>query len=241
MRKFSALLLPLVLFPACAYADDYDFGVDAIFSVDKSLVQNLSLQVETEVRTNEDSERFERFSLGAALSYKPISFLSLSVGYNFLYDFADKNITTDNGRTFAERYWYDRHRVHAAVTATLKLGGFSASLRERYQYTYTPEEDVNRLEAGAPKKYTHKAKDKHSARTRLELSYSIAASGIAPYVSAELYHWDSLQKSKFIGGVKWNVTSSHTASIFYAYQWILAENDASPDMHYLGVSYKFKF
>ena len=74
----------------------------------------------------------DRWSIGADVGYKPIKYLKLGLGYNFLYTgrpdkYNDKSDYTNYPTEWTEgynsfpAYWYPRHRFYAEATGTVKL------------------------------------------------------------------------------------------------------------------------
>ena len=49
---------------------DDDFGLDISLGAEKELLPDLEISVEGDLRTQENSQRIERYVLGAELSYK---------------------------------------------------------------------------------------------------------------------------------------------------------------------------
>ena len=66
---------------------------------------------------------------------------------------------------------------------------------------------------------------------------------LTPYASVELYNSWAVEKIRYTIGTDINVTKSHAFNVFYRFQNMknVEENEYDPDMHYIGVGYKFKF
>ncbi len=166
------------------------------------------------------------------------------------------------------QYWGLRHRVYAGLQGSVDVGRFKLSLRERWQYTYRPEKSVTReyyeyysderygppgelmdgypmieVDAnGEPKLRTYKGKGKNVLRSRLQVDYDIPSCKVDPYASVELTNAWSVQKVRYTLGAEWKIRKVHTLNFYYRYQDIRNDDfDSEPDMHILGLGYKYKF
>ena len=115
------------------------------------------------------------------------------------------------------------------------------SLRERWQYTYRPETTVGRYDVDDDEweDKVKSGKAQHVLRSRLQAGYDIPKCKVDPYASMELYHAKGgLQKIRYTAGADWKVTKQHVVSAFYRY---LDSRSDDPDMHVVGLGYKYKF
>ena len=80
-------------------------------------------------------------------------------------------------------------------------------------------------------------------RSRFEISYDRKRALLTPFTSIELYNSWSIEKIRYNIGTDLRLSKQHNLSIYYRYQDMrqVDDEDYEPDMHYLGVSYKFKF
>jgi serine/threonine protein kinase len=85
-------------------------------------------------------------------------------------------------------------------------------------------------------------KAKNQLRSRLQLSYDDKNWWLKPYASAELYNSWSIEKIRYTVGVDFNINKHNSLSVFYRFQdqRDTDSDDYDPDMHYLGIGYKFK-
>jgi hypothetical protein len=122
---------------------------------------------------------------------------------------------------------------------------FKVSLRERWQYTYRPEMTTQRwdFDDEAWEDKVRESKGKHVLRSRLTLSYDKKQALLSPYANIELYNGWGIEKVRYTVGTDIRLSKQHSLTTFYRFQDIrnasLEEYD--PDMHYVGVGYKFKF
>lgn len=224
-------------------------GLIAGAEVEKKVNKQLSVGVEAELRTRNDFKTMERWSLGLAASYKFNKWLKADAGYtllntNFREDISYKSSGAYNN--WRPSYWGIRHRVHASLTGTYKFqNNLRLSLRERWQYTYRPEKTVTRwdFDNESWEDKVRAGKGKNQLRSRLQLEYDKKKALLTPYASVELYNSWAIEKIRYTVGTDINVTKSHTFNVFYRYQNMknVEEDVYDPDMHYIGVGYKFKF
>ena len=155
MRKRLLLALVAIL-PLTAWAgEDDDFGLWTSLGVTKNLPRNWSVDLEAELRTEDNVRSVDRWSIGAGVNYRVNKYLKLGVAYNFLdkysadktkYKDPDDNDEWTEGYNLYRHHWTPRHRANFEVNAGLKLWKWlRISVRERYQFTHTMATDVDRL------------------------------------------------------------------------------------------------
>ena len=224
-------------------------GLIAGAEVEKKVNKQLSVSVEAELRTRNNFKTMERWSLELGASYKFNKWLKADAGYtllntNFREDINYKSSGAYNN--WRPSYWGIRHRVHASLTGTYKFqNNLRLSLRERWQYTYRPEKTVTRwdFDNSCWEDKVRVGKGKNQLRSRLQLEYDKKKALLTPYASVELYNSWAVEKIRYTIGTDINVTKSHAFNVFYRFQNMknVEENEYDPDMHYIGVGYKFKF
>ena len=224
-------------------------GLIAGAEVEKKVNKQLSVSVEAELRTRNNFKTMERWSLELGASYKFNKWLKADAGYtllntNFREDISYKSSGAYNN--WRPSYWGIRHRVHASLTGTYKFqNNLRLSLRERWQYTYRPEKTVTRwdFDNSCWEDKVRVGKGKNQLRSRLQLEYDKKKALLTPYASVELYNSWAVEKIRYTIGTDINVTKSHAFNVFYRFQNMktVEENEYDPDMHYIGVGYKFKF
>ena len=232
-----------------SFAQSDDFGVWTSISADKKVNKKFSVGIEAEMRTRDNSEKIDRWSFGVDAQYKLTKWLKASVGYSLLDDNNYKiTYKASNGmpNKLAE-YWAVRHRLNVSLTASQKFGNFQVSLRERWQYTYRPEKTIDQRWDFDDDEYDGKAKTysgrgKNIMRSRVQINYDIPNCHFEPYVSAEMYNGWSVEKMRYTAGVDWKITKKHAVGAYYLYQAVHDDDDDNePNLHILGLEYKFKF
>ena len=149
---------------------DDDFGLDISLGAEKELLPDLEISVEGDLRTQENSQRIERYVLGAELSYKFFNTkkfdMKVSGGYEYMWnqkmeetkykktveavDWDDPNLGTISIDEYNvnERYWRNRHRTSLSLSAEYSPNKrWSFQLKETVQYNhYCREDSINQLE-----------------------------------------------------------------------------------------------
>ena len=259
MKRIFGFLLALM--PLCALAQGDDFGLDFSLEAQKKLSKKWSIGLEGEFRTRDNTKTVDRWSLGLGVDYKVTKWLKASAGYAFLYDHNERISyyeRTDDAVLEGDaevgdpkkcaRYWAPRHRFNVSLTLDKKLfGDFRFSLRERWQYTYRPEHTVSERwsylnQAYDGKEKTYSGKGRNVLRSRLQVEFDKKGCAFNPYANVEFFNAWSLQKTRFNVGLDYKLSKQHTLGAFYRYQNVRNDDDDyEPNIHMIGVSYKFKF
>ena len=237
-------LAAFMMLPAVAQSDT-ETGLWTSAEVQKKLSKQWNIAAEAEYRLREDFGATDRWTIAASATYKPLKWLKIDAGYKFMRVLNDDETSwKDNGvdpNKWTPAWWCTKHRLFASVTGQWRTGRFDLSLRERWQYTYRPETTVDRYDIDDDE-WEDKAKDgkaQHVLRSRLQAEYDIPKCKIDPYASIELYNAKGgLQKIRYTAGADWKLTKQHVVSAFYRY---LDSHDDDPNMHIIGLGYKYKF
>lgn len=216
---------------------------------EKKVSKKFSLGLEADLRTRNNLKTMDRWSIGIGAEYKPVKYLKLDAGYSLLNNNFRENISYNSNGSYNNwipSYWGIRHRLHASVTGTYKFANnLRVSLRERWQYTYRPEKTVTRWDFDNSwwEDKVRKGKGKNQLRSRLQLEYDKKRALLTPYASVELYNSWAVEKIRYTIGTDLNLSKQHVFNVFYRYQNMknVDDGDYDPDMHYIGVGYKFKF
>ena len=224
-------------------------GLIAGVEAEKKVNKQLSVGIEAEMRTRNNFKTMDRWSLGLGVEYKFNKWLKADAGYNLLNTNFREDISYKSSGAYNNwrpSYWGIRHRVHASLTGTYKFqNNLRLSLRERWQYTYRPEKTVTRwdFDNGYWEDKVRAGKGKNQLRSRLQVEYDKKKALLTPYASVELYNAWAIEKIRYTVGTDINLTKQHTLNVFYRYQNMknVDDSDYDPNMHYLGIGYKFKF
>lgn len=154
MKKILMIAFGMVLPIVCCAQDD-DFGIWVEAAASKSFGTRWSVGLDAELRSEDNTSRIDRLSIGPSVGFKVCKYLKLGAGYNFMASYSPekrkehyKNDIVDddhwNGYKLTDAYWTPRHRANVDVTGTIKFWKLlRISLRERYQFTYNDSVTVN--------------------------------------------------------------------------------------------------
>ncbi len=285
MNKKLALLLPLFL-PTASWAgdiDDNDFGTWLEVGAKKELNHLFSLEAGAELRTQNCSKNVDRLSIGVSGTYKMNKYLKFSLGYAFLDSYktekskikeGDKDgsgILLDYRERITDSHWSPRHRVYFEVSPDIKIAKvLRISLRERYQYTFTPAQTLDRIANyyewnGSEYEFDYsendpkneKAEHKHVLRSRLKFEYDKKRVDWKPYYSIEFHNnlrnEPAGEKSMYLRkvrnafGTDYKINRHHSIGLAYI---LTLEREPNEDvvndniktlMHAVNVSYSYKF
>ncbi len=250
MQKFRITLTTLALtvlsLPLMAQSEA---GLLMEVGAEKKLSKKFSVGLEADLRTRNNLKTMDRWSLGISAAYRPLKYLKFDAGYTLLNNNFREDISYNaNGsyNNWTPSYWGMRHRLHASVTGTYKFqNNLRISLRERWQYTYRPEKTVQRWDFDNSwwEDKARSGKAKNQLRSRFEISYDRKRAFFTPFASIELYNSWGIEKIRYNIGTDLRLSKQHNLSIYYRYQNMkhVDDDDYEPDMHYIGIGYKFKF
>lgn len=255
-KRLILLVLTIAASMTQLYAQS-ESGLILGVAVDKKINKQVSVGLEADYRSRNDFKTAERWSLGVGAGYKLTKWLKADAGYSFLNtNYREKISGESPKRKWRPSYWGGRHRLHLSLSADHKLwGNLRVSLRERWQYTYRPEQAVDRwiiqeLDFGdatwKTKKldsdYVREGVGKHQLRSRLQVEWDKKHAMLTPFANVEFYNSLSVEKVRYTVGTDIKLGKQHSLNVYYRFQDIIDEDeDSDPDMHYLGLGYKFKF
>ena len=240
-RAITSMSLPLVA--------QTESGLITELGAEKKLSKQFSIGLEAELRTRNNFKTMDRWSVGIGAEYKPVKYLKFEGGYTLLNtNFREDISLKSNGsyNNWRPSYWGIRHRVYASATGTYKFkSNLRLSLRERWQYTYRPETTVTRWDFDNSwwEDNVRAGKGKNQLRSRLQLEYDKKNALLTPYANVELYNSWAIEKIRYTIGTDINLSKQHSLNLFYRYQNMknVDADEYDPNMHYIGVGYKFKF
>ena len=197
MKKTVIVLM--ILLPIGAQAQNDKFGTWTGVSLDKKLSKQLTLGTELELRTGNNLKNIDRWSAGISLDYRLAKWLKAGAGYTYLYDYHPEAYTYQDDGDLNKRtmtYFGSRHRLNVSLTASKDFGRLNVSLRERWQYTYRPEQENRRMDdQHADLGYTYPVKGKATNMWRNKLQLKYKATGLLqPYLYGETYVGNSIDQ-----------------------------------------------
>lgn len=246
-NKFVAVLF-LFLLSLTASAQS-EGGLLLGAEANKKLSKELSISLEAELRTRNNFKTMDRWAVGLGVQYKLTNWLKADAGYKLLNTNFREDIDLKSSGAYNHwrpSYWGVKHRFYASLAGSYKFSNnIKLELRERWQYTYRPEKTVERwdFDDEAWEDKVRAGSGKNQLRSRFEISYDRKRAFFTPFASIELYNSWGIEKIRYNIGTDLRLSKQHNLSIYYRYQDMrqVDVDDYEPDMHYLGVSYKFKF
>ena len=246
-NKFVAVLF-LFLLSLTASAQS-EGGLLLGAEANKKLSKKLSISLEAELRTRNNFKTMDRWVVGLGAQYKLTNWLKADAGYKLLNTNFREDIDLKSSGAYNHwrpSYWGVKHRFYASLAGSYKFSNnIKLELRERWQYTYRPEKTVERwdFDDEAWEDKVRAGSGKNQLRSRFEISYDRKRALLTPFTSIELYNSWGIEKIRYNIGTDLRLSKQHNLSIYYRYQDMrqVDDEDYEPDMHYLGVSYKFKF
>ncbi len=245
MKKIALFLMTLL--PVAAIAQSDDFGIWTSAGLEKKITKDLTLGGELEFRSGNNLKNVDRWDAGISLDYRLAKWLKAGVGYTYLYDYHPEEYTYQDDGDLNKRtmtYFGSRHRFNVSLTASKSFGKLNVSLRERWQYTYRPQQDNMRMDyqhADLGYSYAVKGKAKNVWRNRLMLKYK-TDNFLQPYLSGETYIGGSgMDKLRLSLGTELKLSKQSSLNVGYIYQKAYNDDDGEGNKHVLSIGYKFKF
>lgn len=134
-------------------------------SADKKLARGLHVNIEEEMRMNDNFASFSRLQTTLGVNYKVNSHFKVGVGYALVAPYSSNN----------NAFKAVRHRLMLDATGSLRTGDWRFSLKERLQATYRTG-DMNTYQA---------PRTALTLKSRLKVSYK-GLRRIEPYAFAEI-------------------------------------------------------
>ncbi len=249
MRMSKFYLVVLVAATSLPLFADNEGGLLLEADLKKEISKQFSVSFGGDLRTRNNFKTMDRWSLAVGADYKFNKWLKVDAGYKFMRTNYREDInykTSGAYNKWRPSYWGNKHRFYASVTGDYKFANnIKLSLRERWQYTYRPSATVQRWDFDNEQwedKY-RSSKGKNQLRSRFQIEYARKRALFTPYANVELYNSWGLEKVRYTVGSDIRLNRQHSLDVFYRYQHIsnVSDDEYDPNMHYLGIGYKFKF
>ena len=171
MRKRIITLLGLLPFLLCAHAQSDDFGLDFSLEAEKKLCKGVDFSLEGEARTQDNTRKMERWTVGGTLGVRLFQnasktfSLKASAGWKYMWRYnltetkekyeANEQVTPEGtvttydyeGYNETVASWRHRHRTSVGLAANYRPNKrWSFQLKETFQYTHFCKDstDVNK-------------------------------------------------------------------------------------------------
>jgi len=219
----SLLLVSAVLFfHKSSLAQSEDLNLWSRIAVKYDLSDKTRLAFEQELRLNENLARFDDTHTELGVSYDFNDHWEGGIYYRFVYE------------NNPDRFYSIGHRGWLQLEYSNQWSNIKASLRNRFQSTYT---DINSSDNG-------KNPDSYN-RTKLKLAIDPAAGKkIEPYASIEFWYLldkgvpGFIDQSRGVAGIEYKHSRNVRWDFFYAYQRELQVNRRDVD-HIIGIGYTY--
>ena len=245
MKK--TIIMLMILLPIGVRAQSDEFGTWTSVSLDKKLLKQFSLGTELELRTGNNLKNIDRWSAGISVDYRLAKWLKASAGYTYLYDYHPEAYTYQDDGDLNKRtmtYFGSRHRLSVSLTASKDFGKLNVSLRERWQYTYRPEQENMRMDyqhADLGYSYSVRGKATNIWRNKLQLKYKTTGL-LQPYLYGETYvSGTGFDKLRLSLGTDLKLSKRSSLNVGYVYQKVYDNVDEEGNKHVLSIGYKYKF
>ena len=242
------IIVALMAATASDMSAQTDHGLWTEINIEREVNKRLDIGGGLEIRRRDYLKEADRLSLELNASYKLNKWLRLNGGITLM---EDNRYKVSGNLSKYSLYWSPRVRVTAGLTASQSFGKFTLSLRERWQYTYRPEMEVNRYwnytdedddiyEGDLADRHTFGSKGKHAWRNRLQAKYKLSKMW-RPYVNVETNVSHGLEKVRYAAGTEIRVTKHHVFDVKYLFQHSSNDDDNEGDRHIIGLGYSYKF
>ena len=245
MKK--TIIMLMILLPIGVRAQSDEFGTWTSVSLDKKLSKQFSLGTELELRTGNNLKNIDRWSAGISVDYRLAKWLKASAGYTYLYDYHPETHTYQDDGDLNKRtmtYFGSRHRLSVSLTASKDFGKLNVSLRERWQYTYRPEQENMRMDyqhADLGYSYSVRGKATNIWRNKLQLKYKTTGL-LQPYLYGETYvSGTGFDKLRLSLGTDLKLSKRSSLNVGYVYQKVYDNVDEEGNKHVLSIGYKYEF
>ena len=274
MKKFFATCCALLL-AAPIFAQKDDFGAWLEVEAEKKLSKKTDLTFGIGMRANDNLGEVSRANAFIGVSRKVCDYLKIGATYQYISDLNRMEVKEDykksdatklNGYNVDESFHRAKHRFSFDLSSKVKVGRFTFSLRERYQFTHSLSKDIKRIryrdkapagyseptisigginwmipsEAGTDRK---DQKFSHLLRSRIGVEYDIKGCPLTPFATYEiktsLQDGGATEATRLIVGTDWKIDKKNTLSVAYLFDDGHYSDDAN--IHAVSVAYKFKF
>ena len=274
MKKiFTACCALLLAAPTFAQKDE--FGAWLEVEGEKKITKRIDLSLGLGMRANDNLGEVSRANAFIGGSYKVCDYLKVAATYQYISDLSRGEVKEDfkkksgkfNGYNVDEAFHRAKHRLSFDLSSKVKVGHFTFSLRERYQYTHSVSKDIERIryrdDAASQPHFSgdtypfggyewitrevgedHKNhKNNHLLRSRIGVEYDIKNCPLTPFatyeIKTQLQKGGATEATRLIVGTDWKLNKKNTLSIAYVFDDGHYSDDAN--IHAVSIGYKFKF
>jgi len=190
-------------------------------SLSKPINDRWTVSGQTELRTGDDNTRLYLWYFDANVRYKICSWLSGSVGF----DYIKVHLRANEQRGAV---WRTDYRPYIAVVPSWKMGPLRANLNESLTYNWFPETEKDHV--------TLRGRAYYLARHRLTVEYPIQNSRFTPYTKFEVRHTRKLERIRATLGTTIKLNAHQSFDVGYVYQ----DMHNSTKTHALSFGYRIR-
>ncbi|MEE0804789.1 MAG: DUF2490 domain-containing protein, partial [Prevotellamassilia sp.] len=144
MKKLFTTCCAL-LFAATSFCQKDEFGTWLEVEGEKKITKRIDLSLGLGMRANDNLGEVSRANAFIGGSYKVCDYLKVAATYQYISDLSRGEVKEDfkknsgkfNGYNVDEAFHRAKHRLSFDLSSKVKVGRFTFSLRERYQYTHS--------------------------------------------------------------------------------------------------------
>ena len=274
MKKiFTTCCALLLAVPTFAQKDE--FGTWLEFEAETKVNKRIEMSFGLGMRANDNLGEVSRANAFISGNYKVCDFLKAGATYQYISDLSRGEVKMNDleangkfdGYNVDEAFHRTKHRLSFDLSSKVKVGRFTFSIRERYQYTHSIAKDIERMryrdevpmgfdgsvptynfadqnwfraEVGEDRKHH---KNDHLLRSRIGIEYDIKKCPLAPFatyeIKTQLQNGGATEETRLIVGADWKLNKKNTLSIAYVFNDSHYSDD--PNVHAVSIGYKIKF
>ena len=266
---FAIIGLNSLIFASRVSAQTDDFGFDFSLEAGKKICKGVDFSIEGNARTQDNSEKMERWGVGAGFGVKVYNTKKFDVKatakweYMWINNLAEtKNKyesynTPDgieysyDGYNYTDHFWRNRHRTSAALSATYTPNKrWEFSLKETFQYNHfcSSSKTTYKYRFNAydeiylkdTEPKIVKAKDRTVLRSKLTAKYDTRHCPIDPYISGEYGHGLNYSANKWKFEAGADYKLNKKNKLNVFYRYLTENDDDEPNGHLVGIGYSIK-
>lgn len=275
MKRLLTVLLTTTILPfsntPALHAQSDDFGLDFSLSAEKKIRRGLDFTVEGGVRTQDDTRKIDRWTMGAALGMKLYNSATFdvkagakweylwvnnlaetTVKYDQSYNTEGEYVDIEKGYNEKAAYWRNRHRSSLSLAANYQPNKrWDFTLKEIVQYTHfckaSTTVDKYRLNDDDDiylkeiSTKDYRPKDRFILRSRFTTQYNTRHCPFDPYASVEYGCGLNYTTNKWKYTAGTDIKLNKRHKFTLFYRYQTEDDDDEPNGHLVGAGYSFKF
>lgn len=229
--NLGLVLMAFSLMATTAPAQTDNFGVWTSVEANKKL-KKFEFNGELELRMRDNLQNVGRISAKTGIEYAIFKPIKIGVAYRYMYFYDAKYSDLQ-----------PRNQIITYLQGKQKVGRFSFTLRERFQYTTKDESD--RIKKSG-KIDTYRINPEWIWRNRLKINYNIPKSKFSPEFSIESFYQlnnpdgNVFEELRYILGCEYEINKKQSIELFGVYDKEI--NVTDPEEKFaVGIGYVYAF